>query len=210
MAATGWSVGRIAEITGVTSSAVSQWKDGPTKSISLEPAIKLERESGYNALWIASGKGEKLAPRDSGDSTEFAGLAKQTKRVPIVGTAKLGDNGFYDELSPVVGGGDGHIEIATSDPNAYGLRVRGQSMFPAIRDGWYVLVEPNRAPAVGEYVLLKLKNGKKMVKELLVRRPSSVEVMSVNGSERITFDVTEMDDIQAVGAVVTPSKWQPD
>lgn len=127
----------------------------------------------------------------------------------MVGTAKLGDNGFYDEISPAVGGGDGGVEIATNDDNAYGLRVRGQSMFPAIRDGWYVIVEPNNTPAVGEYVLLKLKDGKKMVKELLNRRASSVEVMSVNGGERLSFDVADLEGIQAIGAVVPPSKWQP-
>lgn len=210
MQTTGWSVGRIADICGVSSSAVTQWKDGPTKSITLEPAIKLERETGYSALWIASGKGEKLAhkPVDH-DGAEEVGIVKKLRKVPVVGTAKLGDNGFYDELSPIVGGGDGAIEIATNDENAYGLRVRGQSMFPAIRDGWYVVVEPNNKPAVGEYVLVKLKGGKKMVKELLNRRTASIEVMSVNGGERLSFDVTELEGVQAIGAVVPPSKWNP-
>lgn len=214
MAATSWSVGKIAEIAGVSSSAVTQWKDGPTKSISLEPAIRLERESGYSALWIASGKGEKLArlsePAPADDSAEYAGKTRKLKRVPIVGTAKLGADGYYEELSPIVGGGDGHMEIATNDPNAYGLRVRGQSMFPAIRDGWYVVVEPNSEPAAGEYVLLKLKDGRKMVKELLIRRAGSVEVVSVNGGARATYDVFELESIQAVSAVVPPSKWHPE
>lgn len=213
MAVTGWTVGKISELAGVSSSAVTQWKDGPTKSISLEPAIRLERESGYSALWIANGKGEKLAkmPKPSAeDSAEYAGKTRKLKRVPIVGTAKLGSDGFYEELSPVVGGGDGYMEMATDDPNAYGLRVRGQSMFPAIRDGWYVVVEPNSNPTPGEYVLLKLKDGRKMVKELFLRRPGSVEVMSVNGGERVTFDVFELDSIQAVSAVVPPSKWYPE
>ena len=206
---TGWKVAQIAEICGVSSSAVTQWKDGPTKSISLEPAIKLERKTGYSALWIANGKGEKLALKIDHDEAEEVKLTKKLRRVPIVGTAKLGDDGFYEELSPVVGGGDGSMEIATEDENAYGIRVRGQSMFPAIRDGWYVLVEPNSTPAVGEYVLLKLTNGKKMVKELLNRRSSSVEVMSVNGGERLSFDVMELESVQAISAVVPPSKWQP-
>lgn len=212
MSVTGWKVGDIADMCGVSSSAVTQWKDGPTKSITLEPAIKLERASGYSALWIASGKGEKLArlaPHQDEDSAEFAGEVKKLKRVPVVGTAKLGDNGYYEELSPIAGGGDGAIEMATSDPRAYCLRVRGQSMFPAIRDGWYVLVEPNAIPATGEYVLVKLNNGKKMVKELLYRRSTTIEVMSVNGGERLSYDITELEALEAVCAVVPPSKWMP-
>lgn len=217
MEKTGWSIGRIADIAGVSSSAVSQWLNGQTASIKLEPALMLERESGYSALWLANGKGVKQvvqpAPLDAGDEVlepEFAGNARRERAIPIVGTAKMGDDGYYEEMSPVVGAGDGHIEIATEDPNAYGLRVRGQSMFPAIRDGWYVLVEPNGQPRIGEYVLLKLSNGKKMVKELINHRQGSYEVMSVNGGVRMSFDVTEIESVQAVGAVVSPSKWRAD
>lgn len=141
---------------------------------------------------------------------EYAGIARPAKFVPVVGTARMGDDGFYEEISSVTGAGDGHIEIQTEDPNAYGLRVRGQSMFPAIRDGWYVLVEPNGQPREGEYVLLKLQDGRKMVKELMYRRSHSIEVMSVNGGARITFDNADLQDMQAVGAVVSPSKWRPD
>lgn len=211
MSTTGMKVGDIADLCNISSSAVTQWKDGPTKSITLEPAIKLERATGYSALWIASGKGEKMARSTAkdDDDAEYAGEIKKLKRVPIVGTAKLGDNGFYEELSSIEGCGDGAVEMVTADPKAYGLRVRGQSMFPAIRDGWYVIVEPNAIPATGEYVLVKLSNGKKMVKELLYRRSTSVEVMSVNGGERLSFDINELESLEAVSAVIPPSKWIP-
>lgn len=213
MESTGWKVGDMAEIAGVSSSAVTQWKDGPTQSVKLEPATRLAAKCGFSALWIATGKGPKRPAVPAGDGIlepEFAGAPKPPKPVPVVGTAKLGADGFYEELSPVVGAGDGHIEIATDDPNAYGLRVRGQSMFPAIRDGWYVLVEPHGTPAIGEYVLLKLRDGRKMVKELLNSRAGSYEVISVNGGERVTFHSSEIDSVQAVGAVVSPSKWRPE
>ncbi|MNX77604.1 LexA repressor [compost metagenome] len=141
---------------------------------------------------------------------EYAGKSGAMRRVPIVGTAKMGEDGFYEEISSVTGAGDGHIEIATSDPNAYGLRVRGNSMTPAIRDGWYVLIEPNGRPEVGEYVLLKMRNGQRMVKELLYHRTQSIEIMSVNGEERRTIYLDELEGIQPVAAVVSPSKWMPD
>ena len=59
-------------------------------------------------------------------------------------------------------------------------------------------------------MLLKLRDGKKMVKELLFRRPGSIQVMSVNGEERFTVDLEDLEDMQPVGAVVSPSKWSPD
>ena len=209
---TGWTVGEISGKAGVSSSAVSQWLSGETQSLKIEPAVLLERFTGFSALWLAKGKGQKKVDAGSAsqDGPEFAGRPKQARFVPIVGTAKMGSDGYYEEISSVVGAGDGHIEIATEDPNAYGLRVRGQSMFPAIRDGWYVLVEPNGTPQTGEYVLLKLRDGRKMVKELLVRRSTSIEVLSVNTQERLTFDLAEIEALHAVAAVVSSSKWRPD
>lgn len=61
MRSTGWTVGRIAEISGVSSSAVTQWKDGPTKTLKTAPATRLAAASGFNALWIASGDGPMLS-----------------------------------------------------------------------------------------------------------------------------------------------------
>lgn len=141
---------------------------------------------------------------------EFAGTISSARRVPIVGTARMGEEGFYDEISSIPGAGDGHIDIATADANAYGLRVRGNSMAPAIRDGWYVLIEPNASPTEGEYVLVKLRDGRKMVKEFLYRRADSIELLSVNGQQRLTIYNDEMDSLQPVAAVVSPSKWKPD
>jgi len=149
-------------------------------------------------------KFEDLQPEEAGS------MSKHTRRVPVVGTARMGDDGYYDEISFAPGAGDGHIDIATTDPNAYGLRVRGNSMMPAIRDGWYVLVEPNGTPSVGEYVLIKLVTGERMVKELLYQRAGSIEIVSVNGGERRTIYPEELEAIQAVAAVVSPSKWKPD
>jgi len=155
----------------------------------------------------------KHPPAQEEDDLEFIGRGRQTFRIPVVGTAKMGEDGFYDEISSMPGAGDGHVEIATEDINAYCLRVRGQSMFPAIRDGWYVLIEPNGTPSEGEYVLIRLRDGRKMVKEFMYRRVGTIELMSVNGQERISVDLADLDEergIQAVGAVVPPSKWRPE
>lgn len=76
MKVTGWSVPEVARRAQVTPSAVSQWlgKAGrPTKSILLRPAIYLERDSGFSALWLSSGEGPKFA-RQPGPSTGIASI----------------------------------------------------------------------------------------------------------------------------------------
>jgi phage repressor protein C with HTH and peptisase S24 domain len=207
------SPAELARAAEVTQAAVTFWLDGSTKSIKGENALALERATGYRANWLISGKGPKRtdSAQPFDPQPQYAGRRSGARSIPIVGTARMGERGYYEEISSIPGAGDGHIDMATTDPNAYGLRVRGNSMAPAIRDGWYVLVEPNAAPAVGEYVLVKLKDGQRMVKELLYQRPGvSVEVLSVNNGERMTLYAEDIESVQAVAAVVSPSKWKPD
>lgn len=174
----------------------------------------LEAIRGY-AGWFGGGPAAELklsviaAHGVSEPQPEYAGQVANIRSIAVVGTARMGDNGFYEEISAVVGAGDGTIDVFTKDPGAYALRVRGDSMMPAIRDGWYVVVEPNAQPTVGEYVLVKLRNGQKMVKELLYRRQDSIAVMSVNGDVRRTLHADEIEDLQAVSTIVSPSKWRP-
>jgi transcriptional regulator with XRE-family HTH domain len=70
-----WTESRVAEIAGVTRSAVSQWlgkTDTPTKSIKLKPALLLERKSGFSALWLSAGEGPKMVITQSELSTRAA------------------------------------------------------------------------------------------------------------------------------------------
>lgn len=62
--ATGWDVDHIAKVAGVSASAVYQWLGKGTKTIhsigKIEAAIRLERASGFSALWLAKGQGPKM------------------------------------------------------------------------------------------------------------------------------------------------------
>jgi len=198
----------IAEACGITEQAVSNWKR--TGKISRKYLPTIAGHTGWSVERLLTPESLFKPHTTTEPEPEYAGQAGTYKLVPVVGTAKMGDDGFYEEISSVTGAGDGHIEIQTRDPNAYCLRVRGMSMHPAIRDGWYVLIEPNGITREGEYVLLKLNDGRKMVKEFLFRRGDAVQVMSVNGEERFSVDYAELHDMQPVGAVVSPSKWRPD
>lgn len=65
----------IAAIAGVTPSAVSQWLGSGGKTIhsigNIEAAIKLERSTGYSALWLAKGNGPKLAEREASTASSI-------------------------------------------------------------------------------------------------------------------------------------------
>lgn len=146
----------------------------------------------------------------SGLTLEYAGRPRSDKRVPVVGTAKLGGDGYYYELETPTGHGDGYVEAFSADRNAYAVRVKGDSMYPAIRHGEIVVVEPHGQLVAGERVLIGLHDGRKMVKELVTGREDSVTVVSVNGGDRLTFEREEIEYIHAVAMIVSASKWRPE
>lgn len=196
----------VADALGVSYQAIRRAEEGKTKALSAANNEKAAAFLNVSSRWLATGKGlmvDAIADAANAEAVEVGGLPRATK-IPVAGYAKLGENGWYDEVLTL--GAAGYVEAHSSDPDAYALRVKGDSMFPAIRDGWYVVVEPNGAPAAGEYVAIAMKDGRKMVKEFLFRGASGVSVQSVNGGARLTISDDETLTIHAIGAVLMPSK----
>ena len=128
--------------------------------------------------------------------------------VPVVGTAQLGENGFYDELEYPVGHGDGFVAYPTRDANAYALRVKGDSMRPRIKHGEFVVIEPHQAPEPGDEVLVRTKDGKTMVKVRDFHRGGVIQLSSVNEEHKpITVDDQEIDRLHFVAAIVKSSRY---
>ena len=213
---------QIAKLCGVSGASVSAWFNNPKKveTISRAHAAIICTKFGLQVSpdWLAEGTLPKMAPPMLGQGAmggavfEAAGSLRPPRPVVVVGQAKLGDNGYYEEISSATGAGDGTVGAYSSDPEAYALRVKGDSMFPAIRDGWYVVVEPNGNLVIGEFILVKLLTGQKMVKELLMQNEHGITVMSVNGSTRRTIGREEIDNhhgLQPVSSILPPSKWKP-
>lgn len=129
-------------------------------------------------------------------------------RIPVVGSALLGDNGHFVELEYPVGHGDGWVDIASRDPNAYALRCRGDSMKPRIQSGEFVVVEPNTEPTPGDEVLVKAVDGRVMVKKYLYRRDGRVHLISVNEAHpSIAIEERDIAAMHYVGAIVKVSRW---
>lgn len=159
-------------------------------------ALNLERE------WLEFGKGKML--RDAGPALEPGPDMKGGFRtIQIVGTAQLGPDGYWTSLDA----GDGWIEAPTNDPDAYALRVKGDSMMPAIRSGWVAWCEPNKPLVVLEYVMIKHINGECMIKELIKESPDEIVVQAINQDYgRLTISRARIEKIHYVGGIVPPSK----
>jgi phage repressor protein C with HTH and peptisase S24 domain len=134
--------------------------------------------------------------------------ATPAHRVPVVGTAQLGDDGYYEELGYPAGHGDGHVLYPTKNPSTYALRVKGDSMRPRIKPGEFVVIEPGGSISAGDEVLVKTKDGRSMIKILHSRRNGLVELMSVNEEHSpITIDESDIEIIHPVAAILKASLY---
>ena len=222
---------QLAKITGIPQSTISTAEregHGSRETPVYAQAL------GVSAFWLATGKDSPedpepvlppcLTPTPSNQvaasvdiaraatqliaNADYAGAPRLAKPTPVVGTAKMGDNGYYEAFDYPVGQGDGWVDSYSPDPNAYALRVKGDSMHPAIRHGNFVVVEPNGRCVPGEFVAIVLKDGRKMVKELVIEREHEIVIESVNGNHRQTLERSDIEKMHPIASVVAASKWR--
>jgi len=201
------SAAACAKFAGLSKSTLSELIKGRSKS---STKLHLIAEYlGVTTKWLETGKGPKHpVGRAVVGVSGFDEMTPQSpyRQIPVRGTASMGMDGYWVDLEYPVGHGDGYFEHPTSDPDAYVLMVKGDSMHPAIRSGWYVLVEPNGTPQQGEYVLVKLKDGRSTVKELLWHRNGEYNLLAVADDSRLSIAVDKVEGVYPIAAVLPPSK----
>lgn len=194
---------QLAEAVKVEQPLISQLETG--KTLKSAHIAQMAKVCGVSAIWLASGEGEMLQGDSIKESTVEPGppITSPWRSIRIVGTAQMGSEGYWYQLDTA----DGYVEFPSKDPGAYALRLRGNSMAPAIKNGWVAVIEPNGQLIPGEYVMVRLHNDECMVKELLYVNDEEISLASVNDAyDRRTIPVEEIAQIHYVGAVCPPSK----
>jgi phage repressor protein C with HTH and peptisase S24 domain len=103
------------------------------------------------------------------------------RRVPLIGLAQAGGDGYFDDGGYPVGGGWDEVSLPEiGDPNAYALEISGDSMEPVFRDGDMVIVSPAAPIRRGDRVVVRTIGGEVMAKQLTRRSARRVELKSLN------------------------------
>lgn len=198
--AAGLTQQQVADDFGITAVSVSDWESDKTRPSGTRFA-RLARRLGVTV--------DQLLSPDPIDSQASFHVPAAASRIPVVGTAQLGADGFWAELGHPVGSGDGYLDVPSNDVNAYAVRVVGDSMYPRIKSGEFVVCEPNHAYGPGDEVLVVTADGRSMVKEFLYQRDGQVVLHSVNdGHGRLTLAVESVEKIHFVAAIVKSSRWR--
>ena len=179
----------------------------PTKNIGDDTADKIEKAfnkpKGY------------LDQSDSEDSVLFSKINERpiiiSKRwVPVKAYSKMGMDGFFTDMGYEGNGGDGYVPTHSASDRSYGVKGTGDSMYPAIRNGWYVVCDPDAELTPTEFVQVCLKDGRCTIKEFIGIHNNVLNLLAVNGGERLTFDMDDVESITAITDIVPPSQHKQD
>lgn len=192
----------LAERLNIAQASISEIETGKTASTSY--CARAAAICGVSPLWLEAGEGEMLSGQ-SGEAVlePVLPITSAWRAIPIVGTAQMGIEGYWHALEVA----DGYIELPSMDRDAYALRLKGDSMSPAIKSGWIAVCEPNHRLIPLEYVMIRLRDGESMLKELLRATDEEVTVQSVNDAYgRRTIPIEQVETIHYVAAIVPPGK----
>jgi len=126
--------------------------------------------------------------------TSAAAIRNIARRIPLIGFAQAGSDGFFDDGGYPVGGGWDEVSLPeVADTNAYALEISGDSMEPVFRDGDMVIVSPAAPIRRGDRVVVRTQRGEVMAKQLARRSARRIELRSLNPAHPdYAFDLTNV------------------
>ena len=159
--------------SGVSQSMLSELETGEAEGST--HVAQLAAALNVNALWLAEGRGRRtretlvtdgqdLYPEDAIFPTRPA------QPVPVFGRSMsdVPDNPRREGVPAVLS--VEYAFVATTDPAAFLVRVEGDSMAPKYEEGQYALVEPGTEIDIEDDVLLRLTDGRTLLRRLASRR----------------------------------------
>jgi phage repressor protein C with HTH and peptisase S24 domain len=132
---------------------------------------------------------------------ERSGVAL-SRRLPTLGYAKAASSGVFDEAGHPIGKAWAESDPpGISDPDAFALRITGNTLAPAYRAGDVVVLSPEAEIRRGDRVIVKTRNGEILAKELVRQSGQKIELKSIGSGPSRTLakaDVLWMARVQWV------------
>lgn len=133
----------------------------------------------------------------------YGAVRVEIRSIPVVGNTQAGFDVSWDEMGYPAGHADLFVSGSTNDNGSYALVVRGDSMWPRMREGDAVVTAPNSSPTPGDEVVVKFKNGDVAVKILAQSWADTVALDSYN-APRMTRSMSEIEFMHVVVGIHPP------
>lgn len=126
-------------------------------------------------------------------------------RIPILGYAQTGRQGFFDDAGYPTGSGWDEVDFPNiGDNHAYALEISGNSMEPVYRDGDIIIVSPQATVRRGDRVVVRTTSGEVLAKQLVRQTAHKIELLSINKDHD---DIAlKVEDVEWMGRIVWASQ----
>ena len=190
-----WSgIDRLAESAGFSASGLARRAGLDPTSFNMSKRINPQG----NPRWPTTESISKFLHTTHTTLADFVALiganagAAHGRSYPVIGLAKAGKNGFFDEAGYPAGIGWRDVEGPDiGDYSAYALEITGNGLRPAFRPGDVVIVSPAATIRRGNRVIVKTIEGEIMAKEIVRRTKRQLELRSVNSDHPDPVVATE-------------------
>lgn len=190
----------VAAAVKLSRGAVSLWLSGGIKSLKAETASKLEALTGYNATWIATGKGDKMSNQSNVQPVTTR------NRVPLISWVAAGNLEEVQDMYQPGEADDWPDTQLKMGKNSFALLVDGDSMTNPIPgdvtfpNGTVILVDPSKSCDAGDFVVAKDVSTQKATFKKLVLDGGRWYLKPLNPA----YPTVEIDDpaVRMIGKVV--------
>jgi phage repressor protein C with HTH and peptisase S24 domain len=123
------------------------------------------------------------------------GAPPKVRVLPLLGFAKAGRGGFFDDGGFPAGAGWDEVDVpGVTDTSAYALEITGDSMLPVYREGDTIVVSPAATIRKGDRVVVRTADGQVMAKILQKQSARTIELSSFNADHPVkTLDAKNVD-----------------
>jgi phage repressor protein C with HTH and peptisase S24 domain len=133
------------------------------------------------------------------------GQPPRRKQIPMLGFAKAGKGGFFDDSGFPAGAGWEEIDVpGVTDAAAYGLEITGDSMQPVYREGDTIIVSPAATVRKGDRVVVRTSDGQVMAKIMQRQTARTLELASFNNAHETK--TLEMKDVDWMARIIWASQ----
>jgi phage repressor protein C with HTH and peptisase S24 domain len=106
------------------------------------------------------------------------------RTVPLISFAEASEANHFDERGfPEGDGWDEFGFAAVEDRHAFALEISGDALRPAFRDGTFIIVSPAAAIRRGDRVVVKIRSGEVIAKELARKTSKGIELKALNPAQ---------------------------
>lgn len=215
---------------GISAQTITDWKKG--KSSSYYQKLPLIADAlNVDLGWLVDGMGEKSPPRKSDQDTDrLIGIAYETRFVKFDGSrvkftdgmpAQIPGNAPISYRIPVLGAIPAGIPLeaiedildweeipaswGSGDRQYFGLRVKGDSMYPRYLDGDTVILKKETTCESGDDCAVLVNGEEATLKQVMIKGDGSLELRPTNPAyPPRTYSPAEIESIpvQIIGVVV--------